>query len=142
MLDVADPALHEAGRFGELHLADASLTANGADSSAQGKQVRRWRRHDYRPDSPLSCGVPCPGRASPPDDLRDALVAHAHDLRNGRHWQTGVVGGPYGLIAALAQFLTGPLQLGFALGVVLGKGRQAASGLGSLAFGAGDLGIV
>lgn len=136
-LDVADPGLLQAGGFGQLGLTDALVGPDGPDGCAQGGQVGGMTRH--------SVGfVLGPDNSSPsaPHDLRDALVAHAHDLRNGGHRQAGVVGGPDSLVTGLTQFLGGPLQLGFALGVVLGKGRQATSGLGGLAFGTGDLGIV
>lgn len=36
MLDVADPALHQAGLLGELHLRDALLVADQADGSPEG----------------------------------------------------------------------------------------------------------
>jgi hypothetical protein len=69
-------------------------------------------------------------------------VAHAHDLRDGGHRQAIVVGGSDGCVPLLSKRIGGLLQRGFALGVVLGKGGEAASDFGSLAFGAGDLRIV
>jgi hypothetical protein len=80
--------------------------------------------------------------ASAPDDLRHPLVAHAHDLGNGGHRQSVAVGGADGVVALLAQLVACLLPCCLALGVARGKGRQAASGLGSLAFGASDLRIV
>jgi hypothetical protein len=77
-----------------------------------------------------------------PYDLRDALVAHAHDLGNGLHGQTLAVGRADGLIPLVAEVFTGLLQGGFAPGVVLGEGGQVGSGLGRLTFRSGDLKIV
>jgi hypothetical protein len=36
VLDMADPALHQASPLGELHLRDANLRTNGLNRSAQG----------------------------------------------------------------------------------------------------------
>jgi hypothetical protein len=69
-------------------------------------------------------------------------VAQAHDLGNGLHGQAIAVGSPDRLVPLLPQGFVGLLQRGFALGVALGEGRQAASGLGCLAFRSGDLKIV
>jgi hypothetical protein len=77
-----------------------------------------------------------------PDDLRDTLVAHAHDLGNGRHWQAIVVGPPYGFVSLLTELFGSLLQSCFALGVVLGESSEAGSGLGSLTFRTGDPRIV
>jgi hypothetical protein len=77
-----------------------------------------------------------------PDDLRDALMAHAHDLGNGLHRQTALVGRPYGFVSLVPELFGGLLQGCFALGVVLGKGCEAGSGLGSMTFRAGYSGIV
>lgn len=78
------------------------------------------------------------------DDLRDALVAHAHahDLGYGLHGQTLAVGGADGLILLLPEIFAGLLQGGFAPQVVLGEGGQTGSGLGRLAFRSGVLKIV
>jgi hypothetical protein len=69
-------------------------------------------------------------------------MAHAHDLSDGLHRQAVVVGGPDGFVSLVSEVFGGLLQSGFALGVVLGEGGQAGSGLGSLTFGAGDPRIV
>jgi hypothetical protein len=69
-------------------------------------------------------------------------VADAQNLGNGRHGQAVTVGSADGFIALLPHVFVGLLQGGFTLGVVLGKGRQAGSGFGGLAFGSGDLKIV
>jgi hypothetical protein len=69
-------------------------------------------------------------------------VAHLHDLGDGLHGEAILVGSADGFVALVAQFLAGLLQLGLPLGVARGKGRQAASGLGGLAFRASDLRIV
>jgi hypothetical protein len=69
-------------------------------------------------------------------------VAHAHDLGDGLHGQAVAVGGTDRCVPLLPQGFVGLLQRGFALGVVLGEGRQAGSGLGGLAFRSGDLKIV
>lgn len=82
------------------------------------------------------------GRALASDDLRDALVAHAHDLSDGLHRQAVVVGGTDGFVSLVPEFFGGLLQGCFAPGVVLGEGGQAGSGLGSLTFRAGDSRIV
>jgi hypothetical protein len=76
------------------------------------------------------------------DDLGDALVAHAHDLGDGRHRQAIGVGHADGFVALVAEVFASLIQAGFAAGVVLGEGAQAASGLGCSAFRAGDSGIV
>ena len=46
MLDVADPCLDEAGSFDNLHLAQAALVTNGADSLAESLGIgwRAWHR--------------------------------------------------------------------------------------------------
>lgn len=77
-----------------------------------------------------------------PDDLRDALMAHAHDLGDGLHRQPIAVGGADGRVAGLAQVVAGLVQGCFTADVVLGKGRKTASGLGGLAFWTGDPKIV
>jgi hypothetical protein len=69
-------------------------------------------------------------------------VAHGHDLCDGLHRQTVGVGRADGLVARLAERFAGLLQGGLALGVVLGEGGQAGSGLGSLAFWSNDSTIV
>jgi hypothetical protein len=69
-------------------------------------------------------------------------VAHAHDLGDGLHGQTIAVGSADRFVPLVPQDFVGLLQRGFALGVVIGEGRQAASGLGCLAFRSGDLKIV
>ncbi len=77
-----------------------------------------------------------------PDDLRHPLVAHAHDLGDGLHGQALAVSRADGFVPLLPEVFTGLLQRGIALGVVLGEGGQAGSGLGSLAGWSGDLKIV
>lgn len=77
-----------------------------------------------------------------PDDLRHPLMTHAHDLGNGLHGQALAVGRSYSFIALLSELFGSLLQGCFALGVVLGEGGQVGSGLGSMAFGASDSGIV
>lgn len=77
-----------------------------------------------------------------PDDLRDTLMAHAHDLCNGLHRKAVVVGRPDGPVTLAPQCFACPLQRGFAPRVVLGEGSQTGSDLGGLAFRAGDLRIV
>jgi hypothetical protein len=69
-------------------------------------------------------------------------MAHAHDLGNGVHRQALGVGSTDRLVPLLAQGFAGLLKLGFALGVALGEGRQAGSGLGCLAFSPWDGRIV
>jgi hypothetical protein len=69
-------------------------------------------------------------------------VAHAHDLGDGLHGQTLAVGRSYGFVSLLPELFGGLLQGCFALGVVLGEGGQVGSGLGSVAFRAGDSRIV
>jgi hypothetical protein len=81
-------------------------------------------------------------RASAPDNLRDALVSHAHDLSNGLHGQTLAVSRAYRFVPLLPEVFGGLLQRCFAPGVVLGEGNQACSGLRGLAFRAGYLRIV
>jgi hypothetical protein len=53
-----------------------------------------------------------PGLA--PDDLRDPLMAHAHDLGNGLHGQTLAVGGADGFVALLPSGFARLLQGCFA----------------------------
>jgi hypothetical protein len=81
-------------------------------------------------------------RASAPDNLRDALVSHAHDLSNGLHGQTLAVSRAYRFVPFLPEVFGGLLQRCFAPSVVLGEGNQACSGLRGLAFRAGYLRIV
>jgi len=69
-------------------------------------------------------------------------MAHAHDLGDGRHRQAVSVGRPDGFVALLAKVISGSLQRGFAVGVVLGEGHQTGSGFRGLTFGTGDLRIV
>lgn len=69
-------------------------------------------------------------------------MAHAHDLGDGLHGQALAVGRADGFVPLLPEVFPGLLQRGIALGVVLGEGGQAGSGLGCLAFRAGDLKIV
>ncbi len=69
-------------------------------------------------------------------------MAHAHDLSNGFHGQALAVGRPYGFVSLLPELFGGLLQGCFTPDVVLGEGGQMGSGLGSMAFRAGDLGIV
>lgn len=69
-------------------------------------------------------------------------MAHAHDLGDGLHGQALAVGRPYGFVSLLPERFDGLLQSCFAPGVVLGEGDQMDSGLGSVAFRAGDLEIV
>jgi hypothetical protein len=69
-------------------------------------------------------------------------MAHAHDLGDGLHRQATRVGCLYGFVPLLSELFGGLLQSCFAPGVVLGKGDQIGSGLGSLTFGASDSGIV
>jgi hypothetical protein len=69
-------------------------------------------------------------------------MTHAHDLGDGLHGQATFVGHSYGFVALVAEHFGSLLQGCFALGVVLGEGSEAGSGLGSVAFGTGDLGIV
>lgn len=102
-----------------------------------------WDGGTFRADCPwlLSAQGAAVG-GSAPDDLRDALVAHAHDLGNGCHRQALTVGRPYGFVSLLPELFGGLLQGCFAPGVVVGEGGQVGSGLGGVAFGAGDLRIV
>jgi hypothetical protein len=69
-------------------------------------------------------------------------VAHAHDVGDGLHGQARAVSRADGLVPLLPEVFAGLLQRGFAPQVVLGKGGQIGPGLGRLAFGAGDSGIV
>lgn len=76
------------------------------------------------------------------DDLRHALVAHAHDPGNRRHWQSLAVGSADRLVPLVAQLGDSLVERGFALGIRLGEGCQACSGVWGLAFGSGDFPIV
>lgn len=76
------------------------------------------------------------------DDLRDALVAHAEHPRDVGHRQPVLVCLADRLVAVGPQPLGGSFQLGFPLGVVVGKCRQAGAGFGRLALGTGDRRIV
>lgn len=76
------------------------------------------------------------------DDLRYPLMAHRKDAGNIGHRQAVLVGGADRLIALSTKPLGGLLKLGFLAGVVPGESRQARAGLGCLALGARDLGIV
>ncbi len=69
-------------------------------------------------------------------------MAHAHNLGDGLHGQATLIGRSDGFVSLLAERFASLLQGRFALGVVLGEGGQMGSGLGSMAFGAGDPGIV
>lgn len=69
-------------------------------------------------------------------------MTHAHNLGDGLHRQTLAVGSADGLVSLLAERFGGLLQGCFAPHVVLGESDQMGSGLGSVAFGAGDSGIV
>lgn len=69
-------------------------------------------------------------------------MAHAHDLGDGRHRQTIVVGAPNRQVALNTQLLGSPIQFFLAPAVLLSKRSKASFGLGSLAFRAGDLRIV
>jgi hypothetical protein len=62
-------------------------------------------------------------------------VTHVHNLGDGLHGQAIVVGGADGFVPLLPKCVGGLLQSDFALGVVRGKGGEAASGLGGLASG-------
>jgi hypothetical protein len=86
-------------------------------------------------------GGPC-SVASASDDLRDALVAHAHYLGDGRHGESVLVSPADGLVAFLAQDFACLLKCLFALGVARGEGHKAGSSVGGLAFAAGDSRIV
>ena len=77
-----------------------------------------------------------------PHDLRDPLVAHAHDLSDGVHRQTIGVGGADRFVPFLLKCFTGLVKGCLALGVALGKGSQLSLGLGCLAFSSGDASIV
>jgi hypothetical protein len=77
-----------------------------------------------------------------PDDLRDALVTHAHDLGNGFHGQTLAVSRAYRFVPLLPEGFVALGERCFALVVGLCKGDKARSGLGCLAFRSGDLKIV
>lgn len=81
-------------------------------------------------------------RASAPDDLRDALVTHAHDLGNGLHGQTLAVSRAYRFVPLLPEVFVALGERCFALGVGLCKGGKTRSGLGCLAFRSGDLKMV
>lgn len=61
-------------------------------------------------------------------------MTHAHNLRNGLHWQTLTVSRPYRFVALLPEVFVGLLRGGFALGIGLRKGGKTRSGLGCLAF--------
>lgn len=69
-------------------------------------------------------------------------MAHTHDLGDSLHGQTLTVGRSYGFVSLLPELFGGLFQGCFAPGVVLGEGDQVGSGLGSMAFGTGDPGIV
>lgn len=69
-------------------------------------------------------------------------MAHAHDLGNGLHRQAALIGRADGFVSLLPERFGDLLQGRFALGVVLGESCQMSSGLGSVAFGADDPGIV
>lgn len=69
-------------------------------------------------------------------------MAHAEDAGNVGHRQPVLVCGADRFVALGSQFLGSLLKLALAAGVVVGKGRQARAGLGCLALGARDLGIV
>lgn len=60
--------------------------------------------------------------ASEPDDLRDALVAETHDLRNGLHRQSIVIGRSDGFVPLMAEVFGSSIEGGFAPHVVLGEG--------------------
>jgi hypothetical protein len=77
-----------------------------------------------------------------PDDLRDALGTHAHDLRNGRHGQTLSVSRAYRFVPLLPEDFVVLGECCLALGVGLCKGGETRSGFGCLAFRSGDLMIV
>lgn len=72
------------------------------------------------------------------DDLRHALMAHAHDLGDGLHRQAVLIRRPDGFIALCAELVGRLLQLALPVGVFLGKGRQAGFRLGCLALGTDD----
>ena len=76
------------------------------------------------------------------NDLRDALMAHAHDPGDGRHRQALAVRGANRLVPLLLEGFLGLRQRSFALSVLLGESSQTASGLRGLAFRASDLKIV
>jgi hypothetical protein len=69
-------------------------------------------------------------------------VNDAHDLGDGLHGQIVAVRGADGFVPLLPEVYGGLFQRCVALGVVLGEGNQACSGLGGLAFRAGYLRIV
>jgi hypothetical protein len=69
-------------------------------------------------------------------------VAHAHHLGDGLHGQPVGVGGTDRLVALLPQCIASLVKGLLTLGVVLGEGREAGSGLGGLAFRSGDSRIV
>jgi hypothetical protein len=77
-----------------------------------------------------------------PDDLRDALVAHAHDLGDGFHRQAIAVGGADRFVSLVAEVFARLLLRCVALGVGLCKGGKTRSGLWCLTFRSGDLEIV
>lgn len=148
MLDVADPALPEAGGFGELHLTDPALGADGNDGASESSGIRRWMWHDqsrFAVQGQESSSASAPAPSQPclaPHDLRDPLVAHAHDLRNGVHRQAIGIGSSDRLVPLLSERFASPVKRLLALGVVLGEGRESRFGLGCLAFCSGDAGIV
>jgi hypothetical protein len=76
------------------------------------------------------------------DDLRHPLMAHAHELGNGRHRESRAIGRPNGRIPLVPQGFSGLLQRCFALGVVLSEGSQPGSRLRGLTFSSGDPRIV
>src|ERR1700691_500120 len=96
VLDVADPALPEAGGFGELHLANPALGTDGDDGTSEGGDIRGWVWHDqsrFAAQGSESSSAPAPSQLGlAPHDLRHSLVAHAHDLGDGVHRQALGVG--------------------------------------------------
>lgn len=69
-------------------------------------------------------------------------MAHAHNLGDGLHRQAALIGRADGFVSLLPERFGGLLQGCFTPHVVLGEGGQMGSGLGSVAFGSGDSGIV
>jgi hypothetical protein len=69
-------------------------------------------------------------------------VAHAHDAGDGCHRQAVGVGNADSFVPLLAEGLAGLVERGFALGVVLGEGRELGASVGCFAFWTGDSWIV
>jgi hypothetical protein len=77
-----------------------------------------------------------------PNDLRDALVAHAHDLGDSRHRQAIAVRRPNGLVALGAELLRLLVKRFLALGVGHSERDETRTSFRCLTFRAGDAKIV